>query len=215
MDCKSITDNIAAEPQNLHTLRYYRGKRRVAVSETIGAMLAIAMTLIAGAATWSYVRSQAGVSEGAIQNGGIATNNLLSEHFSVIDMYFGTTTSTTFWVYNTGSVTLQAFSVRLYDSAGLVNLLFNSTGSGSGKADQVYDLRSSLATKCKTAGTTYETPSVTSTDVKVTNEQLYTLTIPGTLSNCPSFGQTFTAGTTYSVVVTGIYGNSLTYSQQR
>ena len=28
-----------------------------------------------------------------------------------------------------------------------------------------------------------------------------------------SFGQTITAGTTYTVVVTGIYGNVVTYSQ--
>jgi hypothetical protein len=143
---------------------------------------------------------------------------LLSEHFAVVDMYYGTTTSTTFWVYNTGSVTFQVLSVRLYDSAGLVNLFYNYTQSGSVRTDQVYDLRSSLAAKCKTAASSYETPSLTATTVRTTNEQLYTLTIPPTSSNCPSYGQTFGvagSGTTYTVVVTGIYSNVNTFSQQR
>ena len=63
----------------------------------VGAVLTIAMTLIAGAATWGFVRSQAGVSENALQSNAANTNNLLNEHFGVVDMYFGTTTSTTFW----------------------------------------------------------------------------------------------------------------------
>lgn len=222
MDCKSTTDNIAAGIKIVHTLRYYRGKcRRIAASEAIGAMLAIAMTLIAGAAAWGFVRSQAGTSEGAINNNGVATNNMLSEHFGVTTMYFGavgSTTTTTFWVYNTGSLTFQVASVRVYDSAGLVNLLFSSTGTGASKTDQVYDLKSALSNQCITAATTYESPSVTGTTVKVTNQQFFTLTIPPTTSNCPSYGQTFGvagSGTTYTVVVTGIYGNSVTFSQQR
>ena len=178
-------------------------------------MLAIAMTLIAGAATWGYVRSQAGSSEGAMQANAVNTNNLLSEHFAVVDMYFGTTTSATFWVYNTGSLTFQIQSVRLYDTNGSVNLFYNYTQSGSVRTNQVYDLKSSLSAKCKTAASSYETPSLTGTTVRTTNEQPYTLTIPGTTSNCPSYGMAFINGTTYSVVITGIYGNAVTFSQQR
>src|SRR5579872_4809319 len=128
-------------------------------------------------------------------------------------MYFGTTTSATFWIYNTGTVTGQTFSVRIYGSTGLVNLLFNYTSSGTVKTDYVYDLLSSLSTKCKTAATSYEAPSITATTVKTTNAQAFTITIPGTLTNCPSFGQTFVSGTTYTIVVTGIYGNVVRYSQ--
>jgi hypothetical protein len=177
-------------------------------------MLAIAMTLIAGAAAWGFVRSQAATSEGALQANAVATNNMLSEHFSVADMYFGSTTTATFLLYNTGSLTTQIQSVRFYDSAGLVNLYYNSTGTGASKADKVYDLKSTLATKCKTAGTTYESPSLTLTTVRTTNEAFYTITIPPTTSNCPSFGQLITSGTTYTIVVTGIYGNSISFSQQ-
>ena len=184
-------------------------------------MLAIAITLVAGAAAWGFVRSQAGASEGALNVNAVATNNMLSEHFAITTMYFGaptSTTSTTFWVYNTGSITFQIYSIRLYDSAGLINLLYSSTGSGGSKVDYVYDLKSTLTTQCKAAATSYESPSVTTTNVKTTNEQFYTLTIPPTTTNCPSYGQTFGiagSGTTYTVVVTGLYGNTVTFSQQR
>lgn len=176
-------------------------------------MLAIAITLVAGAAAWGYVRGQAGSSELALQNNAVGTNNLLSEHFGVVDMYFGTTTSVTFWVYNTGSVTYQTYSVRFYGSGGNINLLFNYTQSGGVKTDQVYDLRSGLLTKCKTAASTYEAPSIAATSVKTTNAQLFTLTIPPTSGSCPSFGNLITSGHTYTVVVTGLYGNVITYSQ--
>jgi len=175
--------------------------------------MAIAITLVAGAAAWGFVRTQAATSEGALQNNAVNTNNLLSEHFGVVDMYFGTTTSATFWVYNTGSLTYQTFSVRLYGSAGLINIFYNYTMSGGVKTDQVYDLRSALASKCKTAASSYESPLITATTVKTSNAQFYTLTIPPTTSNCPSFGNTITSGVTYTVVVTGSYGNVVTYSQ--
>ena len=195
-------------------MRYNGPSRsRRAGSEAIGAILAISITLVAGAAAWGYVRAQAGASETALQGNSVNTNNLLSEHFGVVDMYFGTTTSATFWVYNTGSLTYQTFSVRIYSSTTSVNLLYNYTQSGGVKTDQVYDLRSGLANKCKTAATSYEAPTLTGTTVKLTNAQFFTLTIPPTSGSCPSFGQTITAGTTYTVVVTGIYGNVVTYSQ--
>lgn len=195
-------------------MRFSRGKSgRRAASEAIGAMLAIAMTLIAGAAAWSFARNQAGASEGALLTNQLNTNDMLSEQFQVVTMYFGSTTSATFVTYNTGTITDQIASVRFYDSAGLINLWFNSTGTGASKADYVYDLRSTLAAKCKTAASSYESPSVTKTTVHATDEEFYTITIPGTTTNCPSFGQTVSTTTTYTVSVTGIYGNVQTFSQ--
>lgn len=193
-------------------MRYSR-HNRVAASEAIGAMLAIAMTLIAGAAAWSFARNQAGASESALLTNQLNTNDMLAEQFQVVGMYFGSTTSTTFITYNYGTITDQIASVRFYDSGGQVNLWFNSTGTGSSKADYVYDLRSTLATKCKTAASSYESPSVTKTTVHSTDEEFYTITIPGTTSNCPSFGQTVSATDTYTVSVTGVYGNVETFSQ--
>jgi len=184
----------------------------VAASEAIGVMLAIAMTLIAGAAAWSFARSQAAASEAALQGNQLNTNDLLAEHFSVADMYFGSTTTVTFMTYNTGSITDQVASVRLYDSAGLINVFYNYTKHSPCSGDCVMDLKSTLSSKCKAAATSYETPSLTQTTLHSTDEEFYTLTIPGTTSSCPSYGQTFSSTTTYTVVVTGIYGNVQTSS---
>jgi hypothetical protein len=188
-------------------------KKRVGISELVGTVLAIAITVIAGAGVWGYVRSQAGLSEQALGNSVLNNNNFLQEHFAVEDLYYGTSTSATLWVYNTGNVNLQVLSIRLVGPSGTMNLLFNYTQSGSTKTDYVFDLRSSLTGKCKTAASSYESPLISATVVKTTNAQLYTLTIPPTQSNCPSYGSTFTTGNTYSVIVTGVYGNVQTYSQ--
>jgi hypothetical protein len=176
-------------------------------------VLTISITVIAGAAVWGYVNGQAGTSERAVGNSIVTNNNYLGEHFSVEDMYFGTSTTTTFWVYNTGSISLQIFSVRLFGPSGTINLLFNYTQSGSTKTDYVYDLRSSLSGRCKAAASSYESPLVSATSVKTTNAQLYTLTIPPTLTNCPSYGASLTSGNTYNIVITGVYGNAVTFSQ--
>ena len=188
---------------------------RPGASEIIGAVLAIAVTLVAGAAAWGFVRAEAVASEDSIQSGAVGTNDYLAEHFSVVDMYFPTTTSVTFWTYNTGTITDQLVSVRLYDSAGLINVYYNSTTHSPCSGDCVSDLRSTLTTKCKTAASSYESISLTTTTVKSSNTELYTLTIPPTATNCPSFGQSWVSGTTYTIVATGVYGNSVTYSQTR
>lgn len=204
---------------------FLRQRRRIAASEPIAAIIAIAMTLIAGAATWGWVNRQAGVSEGALQSNYLGTDNFLTEQFKVVDMYFSTTQasgsscagsnycSAVFWVYNVGGAPLNVFSVRLYDSAGLVNILYNYTQSGSTKTDQVYDQRSTLSSKCKLAGSSYESPTISATTVKLTSAATYTLTIPTAQGSCtsdPSYGQTFATGTTYYVVVTGVFGNVIT-----
>jgi hypothetical protein len=188
----------------------------VAASEAIGAILTIAITLIAGAATWGFVRTQAGSSELALQNNASNTNNFLNEQFNVIDMTFGSNTQTTFWLYNVGTLTLSVFQIRLYDSAGLVNILYNYTQSGSVKTDRVFDLKAGAAylhSTCRLSGSTYESPVVSTSAVKTTNAGTIAITIPAAVSNCPSYGKTFTSGTTYTVVVTGLYGNVVTYYQ--
>jgi flagellin-like protein len=193
-----------------------RARKRPAVSEIVGSVLAIAITLVAGAATWTFVRSQAASSEAALQSSALTNDNFLGEQFKVTDMTFGSTTQTTVWIYNLGTLTLSVFSIRLYDSSGLVNILYNYTQSGSVFTNRVFDLRASSSyyhSACRLSGSSYESPVISSTKVKSTNIQTFALTIPNALSNCPSYGNAFTNGTTYSVVVTGLYGNVITYFQ--
>lgn len=190
--------------------------RRVAISEVIGSLLSIAVTIIAGAAVFGYVNTQAGTSAVNYANSVGNANNFLAENFKVVDMYFASTTQTGFWLYNTGNTNLQTFQVRLYDSAGLINILYNYTQVGSTKTDRVYDLKASSAyffSTCRLTGSSYESPTISSVNAKISNAILIVLTIPPTTTNCPSYGGTYTTGTTYYIVVTGLYGNAVTYYQ--
>lgn len=190
-------------------------RRRVGISELVGSVLSLAITVIAGAAVFGYVNIQAGLSELSYASSVAATNNFLAEDFKVFDLHFPSTTQAAYWIYNVGNVNLQVFQVRLYDNAGQINILYNYTVAGGTKTDYLYDLRSSLATKCGTAASSYESPTITSLSVKTTNARTLSLTIPPTQTNCPSFGQSYTAGTTYTVVVTGLYGNSVSTYQKK
>lgn len=177
----------------------------------------IAITVVGGAAVFGYVNTQAGVSELNYAQSVGTNNNFLAENFKIIDLYFATSSQLGFWVYNTGNTNFQGFSVRLYDSAGLVNILYNYTGSST-KTDRVFDLKASSTyyhTTCRLSGSTYESPTVSTVNTKIQNAQLLLLTIPPTTTNCPSYGKTFTTGTTYNVVVTGLYGNVVTYYQTK
>ena len=60
--------------------------RRRAVSELVGSIWAIAITLVAGAGVWAYVYTQAGASESAYSSSAGQTNNFLAEKFRVIAM---------------------------------------------------------------------------------------------------------------------------------
>lgn len=187
--------------------------RRRGIAELVATVLAIAVTVIAGAAVFGFVNSQAAQSESALASNAGSTNSFLSEHFGIIDMYFGSTSSATFWVYNTGSVALSVFSVRFYGSGGSINLYFNYTMSGAVPTDYVYDLRSVSAGLCRTAASSYESPSIGNTTTNPTNAAMFTITIPPSLSGCPSYGNILATGHTYTLVVTGLYGNVVTYSQ--
>lgn len=195
-------------------LRIVGAARRRGISELVGSLLAIAMTLIAGAAVFGYVNSQAGVSEVAYGNSVGANVGYLNENFKVIDMYFPSTTEVSFWLYNVGGGPLLLSSVRLYGTAGLVNLMFNFTQSGGSSTNYAYDLLGS-SSGCKLTAASFESPALSGVDVKVQNGVLITLTIPGTASGCPSYGQTFNTGTTYDITVVGLYGYSVTYYQEK
>ena len=174
----------------------------------------IGITLLVGGAVWSYANSQAGVSEGALGSNVAATNNFLAEKFSVVDMNFPATNQIGFWLYNTGSANLQLFQVRVADSAGLINILYNYTKVGSTKTDYIYDLKSSLANKCKTQATSaLESTFLSTVNLKIQLGQTITLTIPATQTSCPSYGQTTSSGTAYTVTVVGLFGNSVPYYQ--
>lgn len=179
-------------------------------------MLTAAITLVAGAAIFGYVNSQAGTASQAYGQQVGNSIQYLEEKFTVIDMSWTSSTSVTIWIYNTGNIQLSLLQVRIYDSAGLVNLLYNYSSASGSTVNRVFDLKSTSSDHCGISASGYESPGLTGSG-SFADPISYTgtiqLTIPSAATGCPSYGQTFNSGTTYLVDVVGLYGNSYTYSQ--
>lgn len=69
-------------------MKLVSGRRRVAVSDIIGTLIMVAITLVAGAAVFGFVNGQAGNSEN--QYGQAVANNVnyLREHFVIVNTQF-------------------------------------------------------------------------------------------------------------------------------
>lgn len=181
-------------------------------------MLTAAMTIIAAAAIFGYVNGQAGNSAQAYGTQVGSSVQYLEEKFTVVDMAWTSSTSVTLWIYNTGKIQLNLLQVRFYDSAGLVNILFNYSKISGSNTNRVHDFRSSSSGKCGISGTSYENPVIVGSGsfvAGISNAATIQLTIPPSSSGCPSYGQTLVTGTTYFVAVSGTNGNSYTFSQVR
>ncbi len=174
------------------------------------------MTMVAGAAIFTYVNGQAGTASQAYGQA-VGTNvNYLNEKFAIVDMTFGSN-SVTVWIYNEGQETLGLLQIRLYDSAtSQLDFLYNYTLSGSAKTDYFYDLRSAQSGQCKTSATSptnYEPQGTVSTfsGLTGTTKVIQLLFPSSTNANCPSYGQVFSAGTDYAVTIVGVNGHSQTF----
>ena len=197
--------------------------RRRGVSEIVATVLTVAITIITGTAVFGYVNGQAGSSAQAYGNAVGNSVQYLGEKFTVVDMSWTSTTSVTLWLYNTGNIQLSLLQVRFYDSAGLVNLLFNYSLIGGANTNRVHDLRSSNSLKCGISGSSYESPTIVGSGAfaaATSTTATIQITIPPSGASpsgqtCPSFGQNIASGTTYYVAVSGIYGNSNIYGQTR
>jgi flagellin-like protein len=118
--------------------RFYKNlrvssKKRRAVSELMGTLIMVTITLVAGAAVFGWINGQAGSSESAY--GASVANNIdfLREHFVVVTQSFAASppstslacstvggsnpnyecTLLTFWPYNSGQVGFTLYSVRI------------------------------------------------------------------------------------------------------
>ena len=70
-------------------------RKRVAISELVGTLLMVAVTLVAGAAVFSWINGQAGTSETAYGNSVASNINYLREHFVVVAQSFAANPPTT------------------------------------------------------------------------------------------------------------------------
>ncbi len=167
-------------------------------------MLTIAVTVVAGAAVFSYVNGQAGVSERQYGQSIGGTVQFLEERFTVVQLNY-TSSSVTIWLYNMGQINLSPVQVLLYNNGRSNYLLFNATKIISYKP-----------TSCTTAAsTTYENPllwnskTASGLSVPIQIVQKVTLSLP----SCS--GASFVSGSAYTVSILGVNGNVVVYSQTR
>jgi flagellin-like protein len=187
--------------QRSKKLRALSRRRRHAISELVATVLTIAITLIAGAAVFSFVNSQAGASEqqyGAAVGG---TIDSIRERFVVVDMAFSQTTScsgascsVTIWIFNSGSVNLQLATVTL---------------NGPGAQNMVFSNDVNAVPNCATAQSLVPSPAVSAINVAPGIETQLTLN----LGACS--GSSMNSGSAYSVIVLSTRGNTVTYYQEK
>ena len=164
--------------------------------------MTIAVTLVAGTTVFSYVRSQANLSELAYGQNVGGTLNFLQERF-VIPQVSYTSNSVTIYIYNNGQATGKFTQIEVY-------------GPTRSAMDIVYDTNYatvSTPASCRgqTPAGTLETPPLgvfpSSFSVKINYDGSITLRLP----TCN--GLSFQPGVTYFVKILGQYGNTAVYSQ--
>lgn len=198
-------------PQTLFTLKgpkssdlkVGRRGRRLGISEIVGSVLAIALTIIAGSAVFGYVNAQANTTEKQYGSSVGATINYLQEQYGVVDISFTSSTQVTLYVYNYGRVPLSLVQAIVYNSTQAIYVVYTPTQVASTKPS-VCTVAASLSNESPLLWST-----ATNSGMNVTEGYVSTLTL--TLPACS--GASFVSGTTYTVKLTGLYGNTVAYSQ--
>ncbi len=197
---------------------------RPAVSEVMGSLIMIAVTLVAGAAVFGFVNGASGSSAGAVGNSAANNINFLNEHTSFVTEYFTAASGgacvgpigtlcpgASIWVYNNGGVSYTLHSIEIKsvpgpNGPGFIDVIFYQTlascptGQQCGYAE--YDYNSApIATCTVPTGTGLPAPNPV---IPRNNLQSYSVTIPvGT--NCGSVS----TGNGYTVKMTGVFGSSV------
>ena len=78
--------------------------RRRGISELLSTLVAIAITLVAGAAVFGYVNGQSSASSAAVGNNVAGNINLLNEREVIVYARVANSTGADFWVYNSGLI---------------------------------------------------------------------------------------------------------------
>jgi len=182
--------------------RWYHARRRHGVSEVEGAVLTIAITLIAGAALFGYVNDEAAVNEQKYGQAVGGTVNFLNERFAVVNMAFPSSNAVDIWLYNDGQLNLQVAQITLHDgSESQMNLAYPGYSSSTSTETANGGFCNSINVPGSSL-TTNPTLSSVSAGAGTTPIEI-TLQLPS--------GCALTSGLTYDVSVLGVYGNVVTY----
>ena len=173
------------------------------MTELVGTMLLLGMTIVAGFALFGFVRNQAGQSELSYAESVGGTNNYLAERFVVTLLSF-TSNTVTVYIYTNGQIATQVAQIEVY-------------GPTRSAMDVVYDaahVTTADPTSCAgqiQATSSYESPMLGtgtgSFDEKVNYAGSVTLTLPSCL------GMKFSSGEVYFVDVLAMNGNTDLYYQ--
>jgi flagellin-like protein len=179
--------------------------RRAGISELMAAVLTIAITLVAGAALFSYVNSEASNSESQLGNANAANVNFLNEKFTVVNLAIQANGNNAYiWIYNNGNIALQLGQISLYQSNKFsIDTVFNNINR-VGNTGCISPSGNGTATSTAT-GAPFVFGSAGTQIPKESNPYELTLTLAP--------GCSFASGTTYFASVVGFYGNVVVYSE--
>ena len=186
-------------------------KRRHAVSELMGTLLMIGITLVAGAAVIGWVNGQAGASEQAYGSNVAANVNYLREHFVIVNVQFpaadcSPTTPSQYCsqmqisIYNNGALVDTISSITVVNSGGTLDVNMTSSTS-SPHPPGAYCTIGSGCSITPLLSTTTMTTGATTANSPLT----FTVNLPVRASSC-SATTCFNVGSFYTVQVLGKYG---------
>ncbi len=183
-------------------------RRRRGISELVGVVLTIAITIITGTAVFGYVNGQAGVSERAYGQSSQNAVQALQEKFVPFNMVF-TSSAVSIYFYNTGATTLYPVQTTIYDGAKALYVLYTPT--------QVVNLNNPSGCTVSPSSS-YLSQPLYNPAASSQPSNVYGLVQGGisylilTLPSSCSL-QFSTSNTIYYILVTGLYGNTVAFAQ--
>lgn len=186
------------------------GKSRHAVSELMGTLIMIGITLVAGAAVIGWVNGQAGASE-QVYGQNVANNvNYLSEHLVVVNIQFpssgcsGTAPNRycdvmQISIYNNGALVDSLGSVTVVDKNAVTQAMVAQTTPTSPGAWCAPNPGCAVSPVLKTT-------SMTTGPIQ--QPTVFTITLPTAAAACTSL-LCFSVGQFYTVQVIGAFGYSV------
>jgi flagellin-like protein len=198
-------------------LKFRGHKKRVAVSELVGTLIMVAITLVAGAAVFGWVNGQAGSSENAYGQSVANNVNFLNERFSPVAVTFQGGTSANFSIYNSGSVSFTLYSVQVQslNSVPSLDITFyyeNAAGCQGPKQGPNGLCFDASAPSCSGTSSSSKTGILvnppTSPLPKSTLSSDFEIVMP-TNGQCPTGSFNLNTGSVYTFTLVGLYGNTV------
>ncbi len=114
----------------LNLLQAVRARKKRAISEVMGSLLMIAITLVAGTAIFGFVNGQSSNSAAAVGNSAAQNINFLNEREVVVYATYQSSTTANIWIYNNGNISpeyMTAVLVTASNPAGVCTVNLNPT----------------------------------------------------------------------------------------